>query len=86
MKILSATLISLLVLIAGAEAPVADGPAGNEWENPKVFGVGKEAPRATFIPFADAASAQKNDKSASPFYRSLNGPWKFWICWWNNYL
>jgi beta-galactosidase len=80
MKIFSATLISLLVLIAGAEAPVADGPAGNEWENPKVFGVGKEAPRSTFIPFADAASALKNDKSASPFFRSLNGPWKFlWV-------
>lgn len=48
-----------------------------DWENPRVFGIGKEAPRATFIPFPDAASALRSGRTASPRYRSLNGSWKF---------
>jgi beta-galactosidase len=62
-----------LAASAGEEAAVP------EWENPKIFSVNAEAPHATFIPFADEASAIKNDKRQSPFYQSLNGTWKF--CW-----
>lgn len=51
-----------------------------EWENPGIFGVNKEAPYATFVPFSDLAAAIKNDKKSSPFYQSLNGTWKFhWV-------
>ncbi|MEE8573384.1 MAG: glycoside hydrolase family 2 TIM barrel-domain containing protein, partial [Gemmatimonadota bacterium] len=36
--------------------------------------------RATFIPFADKASALSRDPGRSPFVQSLNGPWKFhWV-------
>ena len=48
-----------------------------DWENPRVLSVNTEAPRATFVPFPDAASALRLGPKASPRYRSLNGLWKF---------
>ena len=53
----------------GAETP--------DWEKPKYFGEGKEAPHCTLMPFPDEGSALKKDRTDSPFYQSLNGPWKF---------
>ena len=52
----------------------------NDWENPAVFGINKEAPRATAFPYANAKQALKGNPAASPFYFSLNGEWKFnWV-------
>ncbi|MBS2099383.1 glycoside hydrolase family 2 TIM barrel-domain containing protein [Carboxylicivirga linearis] len=52
----------------------------NDWENPAVFGINKEAPRATAFPYANAQQALKGNPAASPFYYSLNGEWKFnWV-------
>ncbi|WP_159523799.1 glycoside hydrolase family 2 TIM barrel-domain containing protein [Sunxiuqinia indica] len=52
----------------------------NDWENPAVFAINKEAPRAYFIPYADKASALKNYKSQSTNVLDLNGTWKFnWV-------
>ena len=48
-----------------------------DWENPQMIGRNKEAPRATAIPFVDAASALARDSSASPWHESLNGDWNF---------
>ncbi len=56
------------------------GQQANDWENPGVFAINKEAPRAYFIPYADQASALKNDKAQSTFVLDLNGTWKFnWV-------
>ncbi|MBM3312539.1 MAG: beta-galactosidase, partial [Candidatus Aminicenantes bacterium] len=74
--------LSVMVLVAAAppQPQTVKGPRGDEWENPKIFGVGKEEPHATFIPFPDAAGALENDADRSPFYQSLNGIWKFnWV-------
>ncbi|MBX3000125.1 MAG: DUF4981 domain-containing protein, partial [Caldilineaceae bacterium] len=49
----------------------------NDWENPRVVGRNKEAAHATAIPYADAEMAARGDRKASPFYRSLNGEWRF---------
>ncbi|MGQ1945555.1 glycoside hydrolase family 2 TIM barrel-domain containing protein [Geofilum sp. OHC36d9] len=58
----------------------AIGQTPVDWENPKVFGINKEAPRAAFIPYADAKSALQSDKTQSPYFFSLNGSWKFnWV-------
>ena len=52
----------------------------NDWENPAVFQINREPARATFLPFADEASAVADDYSRSPWYMSLNGTWKFsWV-------
>ena len=48
-----------------------------DWENPQITGINKEAAHATLIPYADAESAARCDRAASPFRRSLNGTWRF---------
>jgi beta-galactosidase len=76
MKSIPIIIVGLFLIAAstGQNAPVA------EWENPRIFSVNAEPMHATFIPFADEVSALKNDKTASPFYQSLNGTWKFnWV-------
>lgn len=51
-----------------------------DWENPAVFAINKEAPRATAFPYADKSSALMADANLSPYYLTLNGTWKFnWV-------
>lgn len=47
------------------------------WENPEQLHVNREAPRAYYIPYGDTASAKRRKRGQSPFYRTLNGNWKF---------
>jgi len=47
------------------------------WEQPRNVSWNKEPAHATFYPFEDAASALSKDREQSPFFRSLNGLWKF---------
>jgi len=64
-----------LGLLAVAAAPSQTAP--EDWENPALLHAGTERPRATFVPFPDAATALKTAPKGSPRYLSLNGPWKF---------
>jgi beta-galactosidase len=59
-----------LLLSAQMKAP-------NDWENPALTGINNELPAATFIPFADEPAALMNDWTVSPWYKVLNGTWKF---------
>lgn len=71
---------SILLLIYLFYIVSIQAQPSNDWENPAVFGINKEAPRAYFIPYADEASALKNDKSQSAYVLDLNGTWKFnWV-------
>lgn len=47
------------------------------WEDPEVYEINREAPRAHFIPYATVQQARSEDKWLSPSVRSLNGVWKF---------
>jgi beta-galactosidase len=47
------------------------------WEDPRIVDEGKEPARASFIPYADAAQVERDDKFESPCVKSLNGTWKF---------
>ncbi|MCF0038620.1 glycoside hydrolase family 2 TIM barrel-domain containing protein [Dyadobacter fanqingshengii] len=47
-----------------------------EWQDPQVFNINTEKPRADFLPYPDEKSALSADKKASSV-RSLNGTWKF---------
>ncbi|NJB85854.1 beta-galactosidase [Lewinella marina] len=52
-----------------------------EWEDPEVYQINREYPHAAFYRYAspEAARAQVPYEQ-SPFYRSLNGSWKFnWV-------
>ena len=51
-----------------------------DWENPQVFGINKLPPRAESIPFATVNGALRGDRESSPYWKSLNGDWKFnWV-------
>ena len=64
-------------------------PCGNatqplqEWENPRLTGISNEPPHASMIVCPDAATASSirfasnSERVKSPFYRSLNGDWKY---------
>ena len=54
--------------------------AQNDWENPEVFAVNKEEPRASFFAYDSEKAALLGDMKNSPLYQSLNGTWKFnWV-------
>ena len=86
MRKLAATLILLSVTVTLAVCSRGRAP---EWEDPRVFGAGKEPPHATFTPYPDEALARRGalafapgsaPAANSPSVRSLNGGWKFhWV-------
>ena len=51
-----------------------------DWENPAVISRNTERPHATLQPYTSEATALKFDRTASPYFKSLNGTWKFkWV-------
>lgn len=64
--------VSISILLA--TGALAQSP---DWENPLVFRIGKEAPRATSMPFPDRDSALSKRRLESPWCQLLNGDWKF---------
>ena len=63
-----------LGLSAGAHAPQEAPPP---WQDPAVFEIGREPPRASFTPFPTAEAAVAGQREDSPRRISLNGVWKF---------
>jgi beta-galactosidase len=75
------TLTSAAALAAAGSDPNGPPP---DWRNPQLVGRNRLAPHATMSLFADAESAKKAeaiaspaDRAKSPWFRSLNGDWKF---------
>jgi beta-galactosidase len=69
---------------AGAPVPTVaatttqpGSPAREEWDDPAVLHVGTERPHATMMTYPSAELAARGDRTASPWFRSLNGRWKF---------
>jgi len=62
--------------------PVVGGEL-REWEDPKLTGQNNEAPHAIMVACPDARTARSisvvnnRERVKSPFYRSLNGKWKY---------
>ncbi|HEY9077756.1 MAG TPA: glycoside hydrolase family 2 TIM barrel-domain containing protein [Anaerolineaceae bacterium] len=48
-----------------------------DWQNPAVLAKNREPARASLLPYADVPSAMTEERSASPFFKSLNGQWRF---------
>ncbi len=66
--------------LAGISALAAALPTGEEWQQEQNLSLNKEAPRATFMSFPDAESAKGVSREKSPYFKSLDGPWKFsWV-------
>lgn len=52
----------------------------HDWENPQVVERNKEPAHATLLPYQDIEAALANDRSASTYFKLLNGDWKFkWL-------
>lgn len=68
-----------------ALAVAGPGPAGalEDWQNPQLTGRNNLAPHATMVICPDARTARQigpvsnAERVKSPFYRSLNGRWKY---------
>jgi beta-galactosidase len=74
------TVTALGLLGLAAQLGAISGGAATpppDWENEQVLQIGREPARATFIPFADVATALAGGREQSPWFRSLNGDWRF---------
>ncbi|GAA2634652.1 glycoside hydrolase family 2 TIM barrel-domain containing protein [Streptomyces axinellae] len=61
-----------------ADSGPKGGGAGKEWDaDPTTFAVNREPARTALVPYQDTASALRGNRAASPYYRSLNGNWRF---------
>ncbi|MCC9168699.1 glycoside hydrolase family 2 TIM barrel-domain containing protein [Pontibacter harenae] len=69
--------IVLAICLAWTQTLLAQQGPTNEWENPSIIGLNKEAPRASFMLYSNAQDARTNNYSKSQFHKSLNGQWKF---------
>ena len=65
----------LLLLTCSLVVPVL--AAQPDWENERVFRVGKERPRATGYAAPSVEMAKLRDMEKNPWVQTLNGEWKF---------
>ena len=73
------TMVSFMAVFTAAQ-----DEAPKDWENPEIIGRNRLAPHATMMIFPDVEAAKQaeaiatlEDRSKSPWFRSLNGDWKF---------
>ncbi|MFC1764692.1 glycoside hydrolase family 2 TIM barrel-domain containing protein [Planctomycetota bacterium] len=70
--------ITLWILLCGTL--VCTGTATEDWQNAEMIGQNKEHGHSTLLPFATQAQALDGRRELSPYYKSLNGAWKFhWV-------
>ena len=50
---------------------------GEEWDNLSVLQVNTEKPHATMMTYPTTKAAVADDYGQSPWFKSLNGEWKF---------
>ena len=74
MKAHRKAIILLLFCLLGVEHPLY---AQEAWNDIRVFTRNKQAPHANIMPYANEADIADLRYRESPFYRSLNGTWKF---------
>ncbi|MGD0110315.1 MAG: glycoside hydrolase family 2 TIM barrel-domain containing protein [Armatimonadota bacterium] len=49
----------------------------NDWENPQLLHRNREPAHATLVPYPDGETALSGERGSSPFFRLLNGEWRF---------
>ncbi len=69
--------VILVIIILFPIVSILSQSFTNDWENSEVFGINKEEAHSTAIPFATIEQAKKSDWNFSPYYKLLNGKWKF---------
>src|SRR5712671_3338745 len=73
----------IVALLAFGQLQPAAGEELREWQNPKLTGLNNEPPHAIMVACPDIKTARdiqlvnNRERVKSPFYRSLNGDWKY---------
>lgn len=67
-------LVSTICGILGFGTSIAQT---NDWENPEIFAINKEATRVTSLPYPSEDLALKNNPASSSYYMLLSGKWQF---------
>ncbi|MDD4870235.1 MAG: glycoside hydrolase family 2 TIM barrel-domain containing protein [Kiritimatiellae bacterium] len=73
---------SVIFMVICAVVVAANGQ-NNDWENQKLTALNTEKPHSTMVLCPDATTARSigvsvnSDRTKSPWYRSLNGDWKY---------
>jgi beta-galactosidase len=76
-RAMGTALVAWCILVPSAGVLAQDAP---DWENPEVFARNTEPAHATLVPFPTEQAALAGRAEDSPWYRSLNGNWKFrWV-------
>src|SRR5512139_116129 len=71
-------MLQLLFAVILAVATFPHAPAQRpEWDDPAVLHVGTERPHAALMVYPSADLAATGDRTRSPWFKSLNGDWKF---------
>lgn len=66
--------------LGGFNYGTKDSPDGNEWESPMNLSFNKELPKSYFFSFENQNQAVKLLPENSPYWKNLNGTWKFnWV-------
>ncbi|HYX42053.1 MAG TPA: hypothetical protein VE821_10170, partial [Pyrinomonadaceae bacterium] len=69
--------LGLLLLLLAQSQQTGRAQSPPDWENARVFAIGKEPAHATLVPYTDERAALRADSQASPYVRSLDGAWQF---------
>ena len=56
---------------------VERAPHSNDWENQALLHINREPARVCLLPYSNRATALAGERSRSPFFRLLNGRWRF---------
>ncbi|MBX3120203.1 MAG: DUF4981 domain-containing protein [Fimbriimonadaceae bacterium] len=76
MTLLAALLLGTLTM---SQTPAQTQPMP-DWEDPNILSINKEVPRTDAYPYSDLAGAMTLDRAKSPWFKLLNGDWKFhWV-------
>ncbi|MFZ0426686.1 MAG: glycoside hydrolase family 2 TIM barrel-domain containing protein [Acidobacteriota bacterium] len=76
MRIASQIAVAGIGLLSAVALTLGQTPS-HDWENEAVVGRNKEAPHATFTSYASRDTALAGVPETSPYFKSLNGRWKF---------
>ena len=79
-KFIQGMLLSALLLgAAGGVQATETTPQKPYWQDVQVVSVNKEYPRSAFMTYDDRTDALSGKYENSPYYRLLNGTWKFYF-------
>ena len=76
-KILKGTLAG--VLFTSSITAFAENTTLPYWKDIQTVCVNREEPRSAFMTYADKKQAMTGKYESSPYYRLLNGTWKFYF-------